>query len=96
MAELMSPEEAAKFVEKSNVDFANRYSDKDPDYVQVSSNVGKSVPPLIVIDSYSGNGGGGGQRDYHHNQRNHHGYHQNNHHHQRSHSQHRRDDYRRY
>ena len=85
----MSSEEAAKFVEKSSVDFANRYSDKDPDYGQVSGNVGKSVPPLIVIDSHSGNGGGA-HRDYQHHQRNHHGYHQ------RSHSQHHRDDYRRY
>jgi len=77
MAQQMSPEEASQFVEQCNKEFANRYSSKDMDYEQVSNNVGKSQPPLIIPKVQSN------QRNYDHQN-----YHHNNHH-----RSHHRDNY---
>lgn len=90
MADLMTPEEAKDFVEKCNRDYANRYSDKDSDYVQVASNVGKSEPPIIKIEFRNQD------RDYHHHQRNPHYQNHNRSHHSNHHHRDNRDNYRRY
>ena len=44
----MSPEECAAFVKECEEKFANRYTEKDPEYARVCKNlITPSVPPLI-------------------------------------------------
>ena len=44
----MSPEEAAAFVKECEEKFANRYTEKDPEYARVCKTLTTgSVPPLI-------------------------------------------------
>ena len=45
---IMSPEEAAAFVKECEEKFANRYTEKDPEYARVCKTLTTgSVPPLI-------------------------------------------------
>ena len=47
MAELMTPEQAAQFVEKCEQEFKDRYSSEDKSYQQITSQP-QTQPPLVI------------------------------------------------
>ena len=47
MAELMTPEQAAQFVEKCEQEFKDRYSSADKSYQQITSQP-QTQPPLVI------------------------------------------------
>jgi hypothetical protein len=47
MAELMTPEQAAQFVEKCEHEFKARYSSEDKSYQQITSQP-QTQPPLVI------------------------------------------------
>ena len=46
-AELMTPEQAAQFVEKCEQEFKDRYSSEDKSYQQITSQP-QTQPPLVI------------------------------------------------
>merc|ERR1712004_725081 len=75
----MTPEELKEFVEQCETKFANRYSDKDPEYKRVAATVqsGGTPPPMIAsrprqhYDQDRNNDHHRGGGDHHHRNRDH-------------------------